>query len=109
ADELRMNGRLATGQAYDPGAQLVQLQEPPVERLEGNGRRVIVVFVAVAAAQIAAAGDDHLGEEGTKPQPLGDSESGRGRRGTNGRFGRSQGAAAHRPGERRGGASPARV
>src|SRR5207237_5912165 len=65
ADELRVERRLATGQAHDPGAQLVQLQEPPVERLEGNRSRVIVVLVAVAAAQVAAAGDDDLGEERT--------------------------------------------
>src|SRR5438132_819983 len=84
-----------TSSASCGGAQLMQLQEPPVERLEGNGRGVIVVFVAVTAAQIAAARDDHLGEEGTKPQPLGDGESGRGRRGTNGRFGGSQWVGNH--------------
>src|SRR3989449_11684304 len=51
ADEIGVERRLATGQADDPGAQLVQLQEPPVERLEGNPSRVVVVLVAVAAAQ----------------------------------------------------------
>src|SRR5438552_3797859 len=87
---------------------MMRREGAPVERLEGNGRRVIVVFVAVAAAQIAAAGDDHLGEEGTKPQPLGDSESGRRRRGTNGRFGGSQGVGNYGQRERHRGASPAR-
>ena len=79
ANELRVEGRLATGEAHDPGAQLAQLEQPLVERLERDGRRVIVVLVAIAAAQVAAPGHDQLHEEGTEPQPLGNRQPARAR------------------------------
>src|SRR5439155_26757890 len=63
ARQLRMQRRLTAREADAEGAERAQLPEALLEDVGGHGRARAIVFVAVAAGEVAAARDDEVGHE----------------------------------------------
>ncbi len=62
--QIGVEQRFAAADGDDVGAQIGQAVEPLVHGLDGHGLRDIVVFVAVAAGQVAAAHGNHVRQHG---------------------------------------------
>ena len=61
--EIRVEHRLAAAEGHDRRAELGQLVDPPLHRVGRHRRRDLVVLVAVAAVDVAAADRDDLDEQ----------------------------------------------
>ena len=61
--DVGIEQRLTAGQRHEHGAQARDVIDALLQRLERNRRRDLVVLVAVAAAEVAAARDDEVRDQ----------------------------------------------
>jgi hypothetical protein len=61
--KLGMEEGLTAGQREDDRTERREMVDALDEGCERDGRRLVVVFVAISASEIAHPGDDELGED----------------------------------------------
>ena len=61
--QFRMQQRFATGEGDDYRPQIGKMIDVTFQQPGFDGRGDLVVLVAITAAQVALAGDDHLGQD----------------------------------------------